>query len=76
MMECNCSCHLSMLVGPFGDHDDQQVFVQKVVPDTDRLFVRHSCSGKRLSAVVLPLWNVFGDCINHFCCAYFVLVLH
>lgn len=39
-----CGC---LLVGPFGDRDDQQVFVQKVVPDTDRLFVRHSYSGKR-----------------------------
>jgi len=40
-------------VGPFGDHDDQQVFVQKVVPDTDQLFVRHSCSGKRLLCICL-----------------------
>lgn len=34
--------------GPFGEQDDQQVFVQKVVPETDQLFIRLSSSGKRL----------------------------
>jgi len=47
----DCSL-LHLFAGPFGDRDDQQVFVQKVVPDTDRLFVRHSYSGKRFLSVV------------------------
>lgn len=33
--------------GPFGEQDDEQVFVQKVVPDTDQLFVRLASNGKR-----------------------------
>lgn len=33
--------------GPFGEPDDEQVFVQKVVPDTDQLFVRLASNGKR-----------------------------
>ena len=33
--------------GPFGEQDDQQLFVQKVVPETDCLFIRLSSSGKR-----------------------------
>ena len=35
------------VAGPFGEQDDQQVFVQKVVPETDQLFIRLSSSGKR-----------------------------
>jgi len=35
------------LPGPFGDRDDQQVFVQKIVPDTNQLHVRLSSTGKR-----------------------------
>lgn len=34
--------------GPFGEQDDEQVFVQKVVPDADQLFVRLASNGKRL----------------------------
>lgn len=33
--------------GPFGEQDDEQVFVQKVVPDADRVFVRLASNGKR-----------------------------
>lgn len=33
--------------GPFGERDDQQVFIQKVVPITNKLFVRLSSTGKR-----------------------------
>jgi hypothetical protein len=33
--------------GPFGEQDDEQVFVQKVVPETDQLFVRLASNGKR-----------------------------
>ena len=33
--------------GPFGERDDQQVFIQKLVPDTDHVIVRFSSTGKR-----------------------------
>ncbi len=33
--------------GPYGEKDDQQVFVQKIVPDTDSIFVRCASTGKR-----------------------------
>lgn len=33
--------------GPFGEQDDEQVFIQKVVPDSDQLFVRLASNGKR-----------------------------
>ncbi len=33
--------------GPYGEQEDQQVFVQKVVPETDQLFIRLSSCGKR-----------------------------
>lgn len=33
--------------GPFGEQDDVQVFIQKVVPDTPELFVRLASNGKR-----------------------------
>ena len=34
-------------VGPFGERDNEQVFVQRVVPETDKLFVRLSSNGQR-----------------------------
>ncbi|XP_060588703.1 BTB/POZ domain-containing protein KCTD3-like isoform X1 [Ruditapes philippinarum] len=37
--------------GPFGEQDDQQVFVQKVVPETDQLFIRLSSSGRRVCVI-------------------------
>lgn len=37
--------------GPFGEKDDQQVFVQKVVPETDQVFVRLSSTGKRVCVI-------------------------
>lgn len=33
--------------GPFGERDDRQVFLQKVVPDANKLYVRLSSTGKR-----------------------------
>lgn len=36
-----------LLSGPFGERDDQQVFIQKVIPITNTLFVRLSSTGKR-----------------------------
>uniref|UniRef100_A0A673ZCG3 BTB/POZ domain-containing protein KCTD3 n=1 Tax=Salmo trutta TaxID=8032 RepID=A0A673ZCG3_SALTR len=38
-------------IGPFGERDDQQVFIQKVIPVTNKLFVRLSSTGKRICEV-------------------------
>ncbi|XP_016400107.1 BTB/POZ domain-containing protein KCTD3-like isoform X3 [Sinocyclocheilus rhinocerous] len=38
-------------IGPFGERDDQQVFIQKVIPITNKLFVRLSSTGKRICEV-------------------------
>lgn len=37
--------------GPYGEQDDEQVFVQKVVPETDQLFVRLASNGKRVCVI-------------------------
>ncbi|OCT77586.1 hypothetical protein XELAEV_18028678mg [Xenopus laevis] len=38
-------------IGPFGERDDQQVFIQKVVPITNKLFVRLSSTGRRICEI-------------------------
>ena len=38
---------LFKFLGPFGDRDEQLLFVQKVVPDTDQIFVRTAATGRR-----------------------------
>ncbi|CAF1066191.1 unnamed protein product [Adineta steineri] len=39
-------------IGPYGDRDDQQVFVQKVVPfETNQIYVRFCSTGKRVAVV-------------------------
>ncbi|KAH3845079.1 BTB/POZ domain-containing protein KCTD3-like isoform X2 [Dreissena polymorpha] len=45
------SYHAGNDFGPFGEQDDQQVFVQKVVPETDQLFIRLSSSGRRVCVI-------------------------
>ena len=35
------------LTGPFGEHDDEQVFVQRVIPEIDKIYVRLSATGCR-----------------------------
>ncbi|KAH9515327.1 BTB/POZ domain-containing protein kctd3 [Bulinus truncatus] len=49
--------------GPFGEQDDQQLFVQKVVSNTDQLFIRQSASGKRICVIKA----VDGSTISSFC---------
>ncbi|XP_058808966.1 BTB/POZ domain-containing protein KCTD3 isoform X2 [Phymastichus coffea] len=49
--------------GPFGEQDDEQVFVQKVVPETDQLFVRLASNGKR----VCVIQSIDGSVITSFC---------
>jgi len=34
-------------IGPYGEQDDEQLFVQQVVPDSDQLYVRLASTGKR-----------------------------
>uniref|UniRef100_A0A182N5J2 BTB/POZ domain-containing protein KCTD3 n=1 Tax=Anopheles dirus TaxID=7168 RepID=A0A182N5J2_9DIPT len=49
--------------GPFGEQDDEQIFVQKVVPDTDQLYVRLASNGERICLVR----SVDGTTITSFC---------
>lgn len=49
--------------GPFGEQDDEQIFVQKVVPDTDQLYVRLASNGDR----VCVIRSVDGTTITSFC---------
>ncbi|XP_055697774.1 BTB/POZ domain-containing protein KCTD3 [Phlebotomus papatasi] len=49
--------------GPFGEQDDEQVFVQKVVPDTDQLYVRLASNGDRVCVIK----SVDSTTITSFC---------
>lgn len=53
-------CHVEVvcfpLSGPFGERDDQQVFIQKIIPITNKLFVRLSSTGKRYNVVHVLLF--------------------
>lgn len=49
--------------GPFGEQDDEQIFVQKVVPDIDQLYVRFASTGKRICIIR----SVDGTAITSFC---------
>ncbi|XP_032469874.1 SH3KBP1-binding protein 1 isoform X2 [Phocoena sinus] len=40
-----------LISGPYGERDDQQVFIQKVVPNASQLFVRLSSTGQRVCSV-------------------------
>ncbi|XP_052387964.1 SH3KBP1-binding protein 1 [Carassius gibelio] len=44
-------CSAGTEIGPYGERDEQQVFIQRVVPDTDKLYVRLSSNGKRVCEV-------------------------
>lgn len=37
--------------GPFGEQDDEQLILQKVVPDTDKLYVRLASNGQRVCVI-------------------------
>lgn len=49
--------------GPFGEQDDKQVFVQKVLPDTDQLYVRLASNGERVCVIK----SIDGSIITSFC---------
>lgn len=51
------------VIGPFGERDDQQVFIQKLVPDTDHVIVRFSSTGKRICTIR----SVDGSNITSYC---------
>ncbi|XP_074104622.1 BTB/POZ domain-containing protein KCTD3 isoform X3 [Cotesia typhae] len=57
------SVYLTPKTRPFGEQDDEQVFVQKVVPETDQLYVRLASNGKR----VCVIQSVDGSSISSFC---------
>ena len=38
-------------IGPYGDQDDEQVFVQKVIPETDIITVRLASLGTRVCEI-------------------------
>ncbi|XP_028170407.1 BTB/POZ domain-containing protein KCTD3 [Ostrinia furnacalis] len=48
--------------GPFGEQDEEQIFIQKVVPDTDTLYVRLASNGKR----VCTIRSVDGSAVSCF----------
>ncbi|XP_023321940.1 BTB/POZ domain-containing protein KCTD3 [Eurytemora carolleeae] len=50
-------------IGPFGDQDDEQVFVQKLLPDTESVLVRLASRGSR----VCEIKSVDGSNITSFC---------
>jgi len=49
--------------GPYGDQDDQQVFIQRVIPETDSLFVRTASNGARICLIK----SVDGTTVTSFC---------
>lgn len=61
--ESVCSYSAGNEIGPFGEQDDEQIFVQKVVPDIDQLFVRYASTGKRICIIR----SVDNTAISSFC---------
>lgn len=49
--------------GPFGEQDDVQIFLQKVIPDTDVVYVRLASNGDRICIIK----SVDGSTITSFC---------
>lgn len=49
--------------GPFVEQDDEQIFVQKVVPETDQLYVRLASNGDRVCIIK----SVDATTITAFC---------
>ncbi|KAI5098287.1 SH3KBP1-binding protein 1, partial [Silurus meridionalis] len=50
-LDGHAGCSAGTEIGPYGERDEQQVFIQRVVPDTDKLYVRLSSNGKRVCEV-------------------------
>lgn len=62
-MDCPVSYLSGNDIGPFGDRDSYQVFVQKVVPYTEELYVRLASTGKRICTIK----SVDHSMITSFC---------
>lgn len=50
-------------IGPFGERDEEQLFLQRVIPETDRIFVRLSSNGRR----VCTIDSIDGSHITAYC---------
>ncbi|XP_045132172.1 BTB/POZ domain-containing protein KCTD3-like isoform X2 [Portunus trituberculatus] len=51
--------------GPYGEQDDEQVFIQKVVPETDQLFVRLASNGRRVCVIKsVDSTTISGFCVH------------
>jgi len=61
-LPCLASAHGND-IGPYGDQDDEQLFIQKLVPETDVLTVRLASKGTR----VCEVRSVDGSNITSFC---------
>ena len=48
-MRSFASCYSTS--GPFGDQDGEQVFVQRVIPETNQIFVRLASTGDRICTI-------------------------
>lgn len=44
--------------GPYGEQDEEQIFVQKVVPEIDTLYVRLASNGKRFAIILFRPGNI------------------
>lgn len=62
-VETNSSYIAGNDFGPFGEQDDEQIMIQKVVPDTDKLFVRLASKGDRVCVIK----SVDSTTITSFC---------
>ncbi|KAK1899878.1 SH3KBP1-binding protein 1 [Dissostichus eleginoides] len=52
-------CSAGTEIGPYGERDDQQVFIQRVVPDTDKLYVRLSvCEVRSVDGTSITAFTV------------------
>lgn len=54
-------------IGPFGERDNHQVFIQKVVPYTDQVFVRLSSTGKRICTIKSVDYSTITSFCVHEC---------
>ncbi|KAJ6641901.1 BTB/POZ domain-containing protein KCTD3 [Pseudolycoriella hygida] len=61
--DINCSYPVGNDFGPFGEQDDEQVFLQKVVVVTDQIYVRLASNGERICIIK----SVDGTTITSFC---------
>ncbi|KAI5630997.1 BTB/POZ domain-containing protein [Phthorimaea operculella] len=60
--DCGKDRHPHNDCGPYGEQDEEQIFIQKVVPDTDTLYVRLASNGKR----VCTIRSVDGSAVSCF----------